>query len=298
MREGMSVRSTVGVGKMRTREIPVAIRGAITRERYARLPDGSCGELLGVDTVENTIHNKDKIMEVLLGITDSHFSQTQAYLVMSSTQGGGGTFVKAGANALVTATAANANGANYEWKFEDNTINTYSANWGRLYNGNPSVFDGTEDGLQAWYISEVNPAFGNKPATENWHYRYQLEFYSSDSDIKVGGMTRLHQILQGDTSAHLTAANARLQPKDGSNNSVGAVITASSRTQPTTTSVEFTFVSADGANNGTWANTQVYHVAAGIGNATLREGGCKQDSTSCGTKAGGEEWTYRWRLSI
>jgi hypothetical protein len=30
----------------------------------------------------------------------------------------------------------------------------------------------------------------------------------------------------------------------------------------------------------------------------IRQGGCRQDGTSCGTKANGEEWTYTWRYTL
>lgn len=302
--EGFCGCSQVELHKRARYERNILIRGMITRERYERLEDGSSGALIASDTANNTIVNIDRIINLITSSgtgAGAHFSMTHATLLLY--QGSGGTnrtakFVGTSNNSPFSVTAVNANGARLRWEFWDESTNSYAANYARLYNGDPDTLQSAEDETDAIHISETNPAFGTKPSNENWRYHYEIEFYSTDTDLQSSGHLRMLQAIAGISSNHFNASNLRLQPKGSGGTNVGTPITASNVTRGTNY-FEATFVSGDGDNVGEWLSTVIEHNRpSGGGWVTVRNGACRQGGTSCGTKASGEEWTYVWRYTL
>jgi hypothetical protein len=295
MNDKLGLGSSVFLERTRLEERIYKIKGRLTVRRY----DRESGELLGEHSADNTIQNHASIITLLtgtLGIGDrfgTGASGTGTSWLWIRNSGGSTTKNITSPTSIAEVTAANSNGARVRWVFQDNTADTYAADRTSLANGDPGVGG-------RWLISDItSTGLGTKPTSENWHYYYEIELYSSDSDIKAAGTAKLMRIISGNVgyvAVFVTSGNTTMQPLDSGLSAVGSAITASSLSSPTTTSLEFTFVSADGSNNGTWANTRVQ--MAGTTTDTIREGGCKQDGTSCGTKASGEAWTYKWRFTI
>jgi hypothetical protein len=295
MHDRLGARSEVFLSKTRREERIFTLKGRLTVHRY----DRETGRLLGTHAADNTIQNKDAIIELLTGTR----AISQRFGTGASGTGTAWLWIRDGSAAttknissptsVAEVTASNSNGTRVRWVFQDNTTDTYDATRASLANGDPTVGGN-------WLISDITATgLGTKPSTENWHYYYEIELYSSDTDIKAAGTAKLMRLISGNVgyvAVFLTSGNTTMQPLDGSLANVGSAITASSLASPTTTSLEWTFVSADGSNNGAWANTRVQ--LAGTTTDTIREGGCKQDGTSCGTKASGEEWTYKWRFTL
>lgn len=274
--------------KSRRWNTTIRAKGEITRTRYRRLPDGSSGEDLGRDVRRNEITNISLLIQLVAGTSAAHLSNGSAGLRFRSSDEGSVVHDYTSGTVAINPSPDNpSNGSRIRCSWEDNTATARNdLDWAELYNGTPG---------SASEIAEANPNFGNKPTSENWHYTWDIELYSDDGDIE----TQLHstwlQLIIGASAAHYTTSTVRLQPRSSAPADVGTPILAGSRSVGASY-LEFEFVSADGGNNGEWRNTRVQHNNGSW--VTIRDGGCKQDGTTCGTKAGGEEWTYTWRYTL
>ena len=272
--------------------------GRLIFEEYQRLPDGSCGQLTRRKEIDNTILSFTTLIQLVAGTSDAHLSASFTGIRFSSTSGGATVYSDVGVDAGPSVVAAvNTDGRRVRWSFHDDTATARTGlNWAELWNGDPATPTGSaEDGGNAVAISRVNCALGDKPTDKNWRYHYEIELYSADADIETRLNSSWMDLITGAIANHLTTANVRIQPKDGANAAVGAAILAGSRSVGSNY-LEFVFTSADGGNNGAWANVAVQNNTGTWGD--MRYGGCKQDGSSCGTKAAGEEWTWTWRYTL
>lgn len=254
--------------------------------------DPSYEEVVVSETINSvTSQGLDEFLQLLAGTGGTAYDGS-SYLRL--TDGGGGTIQTfSGADAgPQNATATNSPGARREWVFEDNSTASYSFNNAQLFNGDPSG-----SGVQ---FNDF--AFGSqqsKPSDRNWHYRVQIEIYSTDNDFTDAGMLRALQRLSGELPAPFDETNVTLQPRDSSTGDVGAAITPDSAPNVDTGAdeVTFDFTSPNGDNEGDWDETQIKHDNSGSV-INVRDGGCHDDGSSCGTKQQGEEWTYTWVFSF
>lgn len=266
--------------------------GTITLHRRSR----ETGELLGVVRRQNAIVAMDRLMELVAGTSDGHLDTAHTSLRFTDTSGGTPVYDHVGADVGPTSAAPTNSGNGYRlrWEFNDETATARSnLEWAELWNSDPAdQIDGAAGGEMGEAITRTNCGFGDKPATENWYYSYEIEFYSSDGDIE----TQLHQdflhLIIGSSSDHFTTATVGLQPRTSADADVGSEISAGGRSVGSNY-LEFSFTSADGQNNGAWDKAAIRHSSADV-----RVGGAKQDGSGAGTKSSGEEWSYTWRYTL
>lgn len=291
MREKARGKERVALRKRAVHEVHIKAVGELTVVRHRRLPDGSSGEELGRTAVRNTITNFGLLMQLVAGTSAAHLANGSVGLRFRDTDEGTVSYDYTGGSVGINPSPDNpTNGARIRCTWTDATATQRTGlNFAELYNGDPA---------SATEIAEIDvsadPDFGTKPTDENWTYHWDIEFYSADTDLKTALHSSWLGLIRGASTAHWTTSTIRARPYNTTPGEYGT-ITPTSRTVGSNY-LEFTFVSADGSNNGTWANMEIQH---NDGSWTqVRAGGCKQDDSSCGTKAGGEEWTYVWRYTL
>lgn len=281
----------VTLRKKAIRNIEIKARGELTIVRHRRLPDGSSGDEIARRTWENTITNFGLLMQLIAGTSSAHLASGSAGIRFRATDEGTVSWDGTGGTVAINPSPDNpTNGARVRCTWEDATATQRTGlNFAELYNGDPA---------SATEISEIDKSgdadFGTKPSNENWTYHWDIEFYSTDGDIKTALHSSWLDLIRGASSAHWTTSTIRARPYNTTLGEFGTVA-AGSRTVGTNY-LEFTFVSADGSNNGAWANMEIQHNSGTW--TQVRDGGCKQDGSSCGTKAPGEEYTYVWRYTL
>lgn len=296
----MGVGERIFLRKKARRTINMKARGQARVSKYKK--DGTLVE--HTPWVKNTIESEgfDKFLRMLVGDTNNHsaLNATDATVGISATSAPGPAwkFKQEGTDyGPVDRTATkSAPAAAVMWEWHDDSTDVYlDANWLHFYYRDPEVTDN-----DSYRVAYVQIDAGTKPSDENWHYQFFLELYSTDTDFTSSGFSVLLDLYNGDRTQFLDTTGIRLHPTTGagSGTEVGSALTpdADPTVNTTTDKITWVWTVADGVSNGVWGGTKVKIGTNFITN--LRWGGCKTDGTSCGTKAGGEEWEYTYELSI
>jgi hypothetical protein len=180
----------------------------------------------------------------------------------------------------------------YTW--QDHTASSYTVTAVAIWNGAPLDLEKTR-------LSYASPGWPAKLSSENWTYVYTLKLEGPAAINDQTGRNRLIRLI-GDTHFGTqypwTQASTYLQPLTVGNDPVGSAIQCAA-TWPTTTanSVAWRFISATGSNNiGEWRNTRIYN--SNHASDYLRQGGCRTDGTTCGTKTIDDQFTYTYTLTL
>jgi hypothetical protein len=185
----------------------------------------------------------------------------------------------------------------YTW--QDHTASSYTITQVQIYNGAPADLEKTR-------LSYASPGWPTKLGGENWTFTYTLKLAptGAPTPVSISGQTGRNQLIRLIADTYFGAANpwhqptTYLQPLTVSNDPVGAAIQCAV-SWPTTTasSVTWRFISATGSNNiGEWRNTRIYN--SNHPSDYLRQGGCRTDGTTCGTKTIDDQFTYTYTLTL
>jgi hypothetical protein len=300
------LREEMFIRKRMKRVLPLYARGRATIERYSR----ESGELLGViGPVLNAI-DAEGFDEFLLNIAGTsaknlgsngpHLDATQASVgIATSATPVSYLYSKVGTTTGPSAGVNTKNAPTYtmRWEWHDISANTYSnAAWLHFWYGDPVGVAGDE-----YRVASVNIAAGNKPADENWLYKFDLELYSTDTDFTTGAMQILMDLFSGVQAVHLNATGIKLRPTTGAG--TGSEISGTDQLPDGAPTVDtgadkitWVWTVVDGNFEGTWAGTKV-KIGSGF-STNLRWGGCKTDGSSCGVKSAGEEWEYTYIITV
>lgn len=184
----------------------------------------------------------------------------------------------------------------YEWHDDSITIRT------------------NQNEIEMWYldpntgptnvvkINHITVNEGTKPANENWHWRIELEMYSTDSDFVDLHMQRFLDVIAGDTTIHMDATRTFFRPfttadvglgSTGQNPDAAPTINLSANT------ITFVTTVTDGNFNGAWDKMEVgTGTTYTSGFTRVRYGGCTTAGGSCGTKVAGEEYEYTYVITL
>ena len=293
------LRENISLRKRSTRTFKLQARGQGRVVKYKKT-----GEFVEATSwTKNTITSAgfDKFLRMLVGDTSGHgaLNATDASIGIDASNNPNGPYVftAVGTDAGPTSGAVTKSSPSQAtlWEWHDDSVNTYgSADYLHFWYQDP------EGSADEYHIASVNIAAGSKPSDENWHYQFFLELYSTDSDFVESGLAILLDLYNGNQTDFLDATGIKLQPTTGagSGSDVGSALLPDGAPTVNTTLDKITWVwtAADGTSNGVWTGTQIQ--IGSTFSVNLRWGGCKTDGTSCGTKAGGEEWEYTYEISI
>lgn len=283
--------------KRRTRRFEFYLRGHFEVRKYRKGASEPYETVMRKNTIEAV--GFDLFLNVVSGLnTTGHADANAAIQLLSSVDAIVRTFLTAEAGPVAGTDTKLEPAATYTWEWHDDTNESYTFRKLAFWNEDPAT--GIKFSTFAFAADEL------KPSTERWHYIYNLELYSTDADFAGGGFLRMLDVFSGNqTTNPFTAANVYLRPVNSANAELsknateGAVDQAAgSRTVDTAANkITWVWTVLDGNYNGEWAKTKVKHNNGAL-KQDLRFGGCKTDGTSCGTKAGGEEWEYTYEFSI
>lgn len=167
-----------------------------------------------------------------------------------------------------------------------------------------------QDNIELWYqdptsggvkVNNITVTEGTKPADENWHWRMEMELYSTDSDFDDAGIAALLDIITGDQSTHLDGGATWFRPftaGDAGLGSTGQNPDAAPTIGTTPNTITFVTTVVDGDFNGVWSKMEVTRRATYNGANRLRYGGCTTAGGSCGTKIAGEEYEYTYVITV
>lgn len=184
----------------------------------------------------------------------------------------------------------------YEWHDDSITVRT-NQNHIEMWRDDPTAMSGS---------IKVNHIFANegtKPADENWHWRIELEMYSTDTDFVDDHMQRFLDVIAGDVTIHMDATRTFFRPFTSADSGLGStgqnpdgapVVALGPNT------ITFVTTVVDGDFNGAWDKMEV---GTGATYTTgpfvrVRYGGCTTAGSSCGTKVAGEEYEYTYVITL
>lgn len=283
------------IKKKTRRNFEFQIRGRAVIDRYSK-----DGEYLGqIGPIPNTITAEgfDEFLRLICGTSAQHFNTANASIRLTSTSdpATGGVYEQEGADVGPAGTTTVKTAPSYavRWEWHDDSVSAYDPNFLHF------IFDNYIDGY-VFATVDISAA-GSKPPTENWHYAFILELYSTDTDFTTGGLQVLMDLFTGTSGLHLTTTGIRLRPTTGAGS--GTELTGTDRAPDANPTINtgantatWVWTVPDGTFPGVWAGTKIKIGTSFLTN--LRWGGCKTDGSSCGTKGPGEEWEYTYIFSI
>lgn len=180
------------------------------------------------------------------------------------------------------------------WEWHDESTDEYSFQQIAMYQMDPDSGTGTPVQFNQFDFGSSQ----DKPSDENWHIVIEVEFSSTNSNFSDGGMQRLAMVMSAEVSSPFDETNVTIIPVagDGTQGSEISMDSAPS-VDKSNNNITMEFTSVDGNNEQEWDTVQVIHDHGGA-DVTVRDGGCKDDGSSCGTKASAEEWTWRHILQF
>jgi len=238
-----------------------------------------------------TAFGEDIFLDLVVGLSAAHYDGTAILQLTTDADAEVALFsgTDQGPNAI---SATQPNGSRMEWQWEDNTTSQYTFRKGKMYNGTPGDAGTTQ------FNSVSLGSDTTKSSDENWTFKMQVELFSSDADIQSGGTQRMMQLMSGQSASHWTQGDAILVPKAADGTELGSQ-TADSGFPAADGGADLIAVewtSPAGENLGDWDETEVR--MGGTTTVVLRNGGCQQDGSSCGTKQSGDTWTYRYEFRL
>jgi len=246
-----------------------------------------------IDKYKNalTAFGKDLFLDLIIGLSNEHYDNTAVLQLTTDADSEVALFsgTDQGPNSI---SATQTNGSRMEWQWEDNTTSQYTFRKGKMYNGTPGDAGTTQ------FNSVSLSSDTTKSSDENWTFKMQVELFSSDTDIQSSGTQRMMQLMSGQSSSHWVQSDAILVPKAADGTELGTR-TADSGFPAADGGADLIAVewtSPAGEDLGDWDETEVR--MGGTTTVVLRDGGCQQDGTSCGTKQSGDTWTYRYEFRL
>lgn len=256
----------------------VSLRGHYRIDRY----DRSSGRSLGCLEVPNAV-TKSLFLDLGIGASADHLDSATDLRIKAA----GGATVKT-LSSQAAGYPSHGVAAQVDLRWEDTTADTYDAHTLEIVTSGGLVF------------STAAPAFGTKPAGENWVFRYTLSFGAGTSALSIEGRDLWLRLVTGNSASHFTNSS-KLRVTGGSAVTFETAdelapaggIAANSVSRTAEGTVRFTFVAGDNVLEGTWNRVVIENPGGTTSAWWLREG-----LTSVSSKADKIERTFHYDLSV
>jgi hypothetical protein len=206
------------------------------------------------------------------------------------------------------ATPSNSPGAALGWEFTDNTNDSFS--WSHM-----DFWTGETLAPESIHFSRVTHTTAEPPGNLTGPLSkgvndiltgtFYLELYASaSSGITPQGMSHLLALFINNVTpgeAHITSSTQRLRPANNSGTEIGDTDIPPRASGGFTVdeiegSITMIFDVGTSENNVTWDWSKLKNTQAT--NNPLRNGWCRQNGTSCGTKSSDETWEYTYVINF
>jgi len=261
------------------------LTGTWTLERV----DKRTGRTVRVDKAHNTIQSAGitEFLELCTGDSTAHFDSGAFFKVYD---GDPGTEVFSAASADAAPVHLT---EQVTWTFSDISVDTYTA--ARI-----------EFGLGALTFSNASVAFGAKPNTQNWIYRYELSISSGDAPLSESdGLDHMLRLFTGDKDEHFNNAATALKiyedqsftELNGAGNGSYTLGQDTSFPSVSGSDMVLQWVVPAGTLTGTWEGVEIYTTYGNGDDATLRSPALGVWD-SLGSKTASSKWQYTYTFSL